>query len=92
LLDTLGPRLRPHGRALTILHDDLERHALSQATVFVGTAGSIVERENARPFRYYVRAFYDGDGKKREEYTSLARSAAPPRMRPRPRCASASES
>jgi hypothetical protein len=29
---------------LTVLYDDLERHALSQIAVFVGTAGSIVER------------------------------------------------
>jgi len=57
-----------HSRALAVLHDDLERHALSQTTVFVGTAGSVIERTNARPFHYYVRAFYDGDGKKREQY------------------------
>ena len=60
----------PHSRPLTVLHDDLERHALSQDAVFVGTAGSVIERENGRPFRYYVRAFYDGDGKKREEYVA----------------------
>jgi hypothetical protein len=58
----------PHSRALTVLHDDLERHAVSQPAVFVGTAGSIVERQNAGRFRFYARTFYDGDGKKREEY------------------------
>jgi hypothetical protein len=58
----------PHSRALTVLHDDLERHASSQGRVFVGTAGSLVERQNASQFRFYARSFYDGEGKKREEY------------------------
>jgi hypothetical protein len=60
----------PHSRALTVLHDDLERHALSQETAFVGTAGSVVERENAGSFRFYARSYYDADGKKREEYVA----------------------
>jgi len=70
-VDTPGITLyTPHSRALTVLHDDLERHALSQSNVFVGTAGSVVERQNAKGFRFYARSFYDGDGKKREEYVS----------------------
>jgi len=78
----------PHSRALTVLHDDLERHALSRDIVFTGTAGSIVERENDRPFRYYVRTFYDGDGKKRDEYVagpvgSVAADAAADALRER---------
>ncbi len=51
-----------------MLHADLERHALSQREVFVGTAGSLIQRQNAARFRFYARSYYDGDGKKREEY------------------------
>src|SRR6185436_19734764 len=50
------------------LHSDLENHALGQREVFVGTAGSVVERQNASGFRLYAHQFYDGDGKKRERY------------------------
>lgn len=57
-----------HGRALAILHGDLENHGLAQATVFVGTAGSVVERQNAGEFRFYSHQFYDGEGKRRESY------------------------
>lgn len=60
----------PHGRALTVLYADLERYAASQSEVFVGTAGSVVERENASGFRFYAHEYYDGDGKKRERYVA----------------------
>jgi hypothetical protein len=63
-----SPLFTPHSRPLTVLYDDLERHARSSPRVFVGTAGSIVERRNAGRFRYYVHAFYDAEGRKREEY------------------------
>ncbi|HEX3695455.1 MAG TPA: GSU2403 family nucleotidyltransferase fold protein [Polyangia bacterium] len=59
-----------HARPLAVLHDDLERYASSQAKVFVGTAGSLIERQNAGGFRFYARSFYDGDGQKREEYVA----------------------
>jgi hypothetical protein len=65
-----GALYAPHSRALALLYDDLERHALSQPTAFVGTAGSLVQRQNAGKFRFYARAFYDGDGRKREEYVA----------------------
>ncbi len=58
----------PQSRPLAVLYGDLERYALSQHQVFVGTAGSVVERENASGFRFYARQFYDGEGKKRESY------------------------
>jgi hypothetical protein len=51
-----------------VLHADLEGHALGQRDVFVGTAGSVVERTNASGFRFYAHQSYDGDGKKRERY------------------------
>jgi hypothetical protein len=51
-----------------VLHADLENHAIAQAEVFVGTAGSVVERRNASSFAFYAHQFYDADGKKRERY------------------------
>jgi hypothetical protein len=51
-----------------VLYGDIEAYALSQADVFVGTAGSVVERRNADGFRFYAHQHYDGDGRKRERY------------------------
>lgn len=59
-----------HSRPLTVLHGDLENHALGQQVVFEGTAGSIIERSNAAGFRFYTRQYYDGEGAKRERYLS----------------------
>ncbi len=58
----------PHARALAVLYADIERHALSQPEVFVGTAGTVTERQNASGFRFYAHQFYDSEGKKRERY------------------------
>ena len=57
-----------HSRALSTLHADLESYALGHPEVFVGTAGSVVERTNAARFRFYSHQTYDGEGKKRERY------------------------
>lgn len=57
-----------HGRALTVLHADLESHGVLGAPAFVGTAGSVIERRNASGFRFYAHQYYDGDGRKRESY------------------------
>jgi hypothetical protein len=62
------PLYTPHSRALTLMYADLEGHALGQRSVFVGTAGSVIERKNAAGFRFYAHQFYDADGKKRERY------------------------
>jgi hypothetical protein len=64
------PLFTPHRRALTVLYADLESHALGQHEVFVGTAGSVIERKNASGFRFYAHQFYDGEGKKRERYVA----------------------
>ena len=71
------PLFTPHRRALTVLYADLESHALGQHEVFVGTAGSVIERKNASGFRFYAHQFYDGEGKKRERY--LAGPAGDPK-------------
>jgi hypothetical protein len=62
------PLFTPHRRALTLLYTDLEDSTLNQREVFVGTAGSVIERTNASGFRFYAHQFYDGEGKKRERY------------------------
>lgn len=58
----------PHRRAFTVLYGDLESHAIQQREVFVGTAGSVIERKNASGFRFYAHQFYDAEGNKREQY------------------------
>jgi len=62
------PLYTPHRRALTVLYADLESYALQRHEVFVGTAGSVIRRQNAAGFRFYARQYYDGEGKKREQY------------------------
>src|SRR5438067_1690240 len=59
-----------HPPALTVLHGDLESYAHAQREVFVGTAGSVVERTNAAGFGFYAHQFYDGNGKQRERYVA----------------------
>jgi hypothetical protein len=82
----MGALYSGHSRALTVLYSDLENHALGQSTVFVGTAGSVIERENASGFRFYAHQSYEADGKKRERYLagpvgSAAADAAAQRTR-----------
>ncbi len=62
------PLYTPHARALSVLYADIERHALSQREVFVGTAGTVIQRRNASGFPFYAHQFYDAEGKKRERY------------------------
>ena len=57
-----------HSRALTTLYHDLESYARQQREVFIGTAGTVLERTNAAGFRFYARQYYDGKGKQRENY------------------------
>jgi hypothetical protein len=57
-----------HGSALATLYAEVENYARGTAAVFVGTAGSVLERRNAQGFRFYARQYYDGGGKKREQY------------------------
>jgi hypothetical protein len=65
---TTQRRYTSHPRPLTVLYADIERYALSQQEVFVGTAGSVIQRQNASGFPFYAHQFYDGEGRKRERY------------------------
>src|SRR5262245_42028913 len=63
-----APLYTPHSRALTVLYADLESHSLVQNEAFEGTAGTVIERENAAGFRFYAHQYYDGDRTNRESY------------------------
>lgn len=60
----------PHETGLQVVYQEVERYALSQRTVFVGTPGSLTQRKNATNYSFYTRQYYDGSGKKREEYVA----------------------
>lgn len=64
------PLYTPHPAALSALFGDVASFAASQPQVFIGTAGSLLKRENANNFRFYARQYYDGEGKKREGYVA----------------------
>lgn len=66
----MTPHYTLHSAALTTLFADVETLALSQDTVFTGTAGSILKRRNASAFEFYAHQFYDALGTKRERYVA----------------------
>src|SRR5687768_5335866 len=59
-----------HGRALSLLHADIESQAFGQRQAFIGTAGSVIERTNATGFHFYAHQYYDVEGRKRERYVA----------------------
>ncbi|MBI2395848.1 MAG: hypothetical protein HYV09_40160 [Deltaproteobacteria bacterium] len=60
-----------HPPVLETAYSELKRRAFEQASVLVGTPGSVGERMvNERAFLY--RQFYDADGRKRAEYIGPA--------------------
>jgi hypothetical protein len=63
-----SPVYRKHASSLATTYADVENHALSQDEVMVGTPGSISERRNANGTKFFVRQFYDFEGKKRDRY------------------------
>lgn len=64
-----------HERSLASLYSDIESYAQQAKTVFVGTAGSVIQRQNASGTRLYSHQHYDGEGKKRERYVSAPAGA-----------------
>lgn len=59
-----------HEPALQVVYQEIERYAISQDAVFVGTPGSLTRRKNATNYEFYTRQYYDGAGNKREGYVS----------------------
>lgn len=64
----MGPLFRPQSAGLAATYADLENHALAQDRILAGTPGSVTERSNAAGARFYVRQYYDFEGRKRDEY------------------------
>jgi len=61
-----------HPPGLAATYADIENHALSQDEVLLGTPGAISARKNAGGKRFFVRQFYDFDGRKRDHYLCSA--------------------
>lgn len=59
-----------HERLLTSLYSDIQSYVQQANQVFVGTAGTILERRNASGVLFYSHQFYDGEGRKREKYVA----------------------
>lgn len=64
------PLYSPHARALSLLYSEIEAVAESRSEVFLGTAGSVIERSNASGFRFYAHQFYGATGRKKEHYVA----------------------
>lgn len=62
----------PLPNALTTLFSTLDGHAKSGAPVFAGSAGTIVKRSNQNGTAYFVRRYYNGEGRQQETYLGVA--------------------
>jgi hypothetical protein len=62
------PLYKKHPPTLATTYADVENHALHQDEVLVGTPGAISTRENANQTKYYVRQYYNFEGKKKDQY------------------------
>lgn len=63
-----NPLYKRHPPSLATTYADVENHALHQDEILVGTPGAISRRENGNQTRYFVRQFYDFEGRKRDQY------------------------
>lgn len=68
MTDTLLYSLHP--APLRTLFADVETFARAQSAVFIGTAGSVLQRSNASSFAFYAHQYYDALGRKRERYVA----------------------
>lgn len=59
-----------HETGLQVVFSEIERYTLSQEEVFVGTPGSLTRRKKSDSYFFYSRQYYDGSGKKREDYVA----------------------
>ncbi len=70
------PLYSRHEKSLSALYSDIESHARQAGSVFLGTAGSVIQRRNAGGTTFYSHQFYDAEGKKRERYLAAPVGAA----------------
>ena len=66
----MGDLYTAHETGLQVAFSEVERYALSQDEVFVGTPGSLTRRTKASGSVFYSRQYYDGSGRKREVYVA----------------------
>tara|TARA_R110002073_G_scaffold103264_1_gene233827 strand:+ start:2105 stop:3196 length:1092 start_codon:yes stop_codon:yes gene_type:complete len=59
-----------HPNSLSVEYGNIENVTAHQAEAILGTPGSVIEQTNKDGVRYYTHQFYDGDGKKRQQYIS----------------------
>ncbi len=64
----MAPLYTLHPQPFTVLYGDISNHAEAQAEVLIGTPGSLRQRGKPSGAAYYVRQYYDGDGKQRDQY------------------------
>ena len=64
------PLYTAHKTALSTLYSEVDGEAAHLRQVFIGTAGSIIERSNASGMRFYAHQYYDAEGKKKERYVA----------------------
>src|SRR5271154_4663150 len=57
-----------HSPAAPATYADVENHALGMDESIAGTPGSITTRENANGASFFVRQYYDHEGRKRDQY------------------------
>ena len=57
-----------HPTSLSVEYGNIENVAAQHAEIILGTPGSVIEQSNKDGVRYYTHQFYDGDGKKRQQY------------------------
>lgn len=65
-----------HEKSLSVLYSDIESYVRQARRVFLGTAGSVIQRRNAGGTTFYSHQYYDGEGKKRERYLAAPVGAA----------------
>jgi hypothetical protein len=70
------PLYSRHSAGLAASYADIENHALNQGEVLVGTPGSVTLRENAAGTKFYVRQYYDHEGRKKDQYIAGQRDSA----------------
>lgn len=63
-----APLYTRHSPGLAAVYADVENNALNREEPLVGTPGSLTVRQNASGSQFYVRQYYDYDGRKKDQY------------------------
>lgn len=71
----MGLLTSPHENALNLLFAELKATAEEQREVFLGTPGTLTERENEGGTRFWVHRYSDGTGRRQESYVGKSGEA-----------------